>query len=292
MDATTEPAAAPVNVTILTGSDPTTTTPSARSNNGGPVRPNFLDELAKVAPNVVREYRANGAERAKLTRELDSRAEDARHKAQAEALARRRHEAEDRWQRLAKRLGSDYRDARLSNFRFYKDPAIAKAQKAAVDTLAAYGKDMVANIKAGRGIVLFGPSGTGKDHCLSALSRVAVTRFDRCVRWVRGSSFCIESRAVMGGNEKQFIESFTRAQILYVSDPLPPVGGLTPHQSAMLYEILDERNRQKRPTWVTLNVANRSDADTRLGAANADRLIERALTIEFDWPSYRAGGVV
>ena len=239
--------------------------------------------LAKKCPNVFGATRLSDDELAK-------RAEEGERRRHEEEQAKREKAIQARWDRLAHQLGDDYRDARLSTYRLYKDPVVAKRQKAALDALTAYARNMPDEIKAGRGIVLFGPSGAGKDHCLASLSRAAILRYGQWIAWTRGSKFCIESRGVMGADEEEFIEKYTRRAVLYLSDPLPPVGGLTPHQSAMLYEILDERSRKKRPTWCTLNVADRHDADARLGAANVDRLIERALTIEFDWPSYRAGG--
>ena len=280
-----EPAVGLDNVTIQTVNGPMVITPSSitHSLRSGKPRVDFLSALARLCPNLVGQCQLSDAE-------LAAKAEKGDRRRREGALAKRKAEIQNRWDHFAGKLGNDYRHCRLSTYQLYKAPAVARRQQTALDALTAYAKDMPANIKAGRGIVLLGPSGTGKDHCLAALSRDAILRYGRTVRWARGSAFWIESRCTMGQGEQEFIDSFTWPHILYLSDPLPPIGGLTPHQSAMLYEILDERNRHKRPTWVTMNVCDRTDADSRLGAANVDRLIERALSIQFDWASYRVGG--
>ena len=250
----------------------------------------FLDILRQRAPGIMAEYDATGEEKERITAELDEKARAGSLASVQEARAGESQERQERWKALADRLGDDYRECRLANYHTYSDPATARRQTAIVKRLLSYCEGMPAEVKSGRGVVLFGPSGTGKDHLITALARAAILTYGLSVRWVRGSAFCIESRDAMGSDvsEGNMVNKYSFARILYISDPLPPIGGLTPYQATMLYEILDERNRQKRPTWVTLNVANRADADRRLGAANVERLIERALKAECDWPSYRS----
>lgn len=256
--------------------------------SGEPQKLDFLEALRKVAPRIVEEYEATGEEKRRITEELDREAETESLATASDSRTEQTRQREKMWKSLFTKLGSAYRDCWIENYQLYDDPTVAMRQKKVVEDVTNYAKNLPAEIKSGRGVVLFGPSGTGKDHLLTALARAAILKCGVSVRWVRGSAFCIESRQAMGIDaEESMISRYSLARILYISDPLPPVGGLTPHQSAMLYEILDERNRQQRPTWVTLNVANRSDADSRLGAANVDRILDRALSLELNWPSYR-----
>lgn len=282
---TTEPAMALANVTT-----PVVPPATRLPDSSEPKRVDFLEALRKVSPRIVAEFEATGEAKRQITEELDRAADKASLAVASDAKTERDQQRQERWETLVKRLGGAYRDCWLENYQLYDDPAVAQRQKAVVSALAKYVCNMPAEIRAGRGVVLFGPSGTGKDHLLTALARAAILECGERVRWVRGSAFCIESRQAMGLDaEGNLIARYSLARILYISDPLPPVGGLTPHQSAMLYEILDERNRQQRPTWTSLNVANRGDADGRLGAANVDRILDRALSLELTWPSYRAG---
>jgi hypothetical protein len=55
----------------------------------------------------------------------------------------------------------------------------------------------------------------------------------------------------------------------------------------MLFRILDGRYNHLRPTWVSVNVSNRNELDERMGVTLAERLVDGALTIFCNWPSYR-----
>ena len=39
--------------------------------------------------------------------------------------------------------------------------------------------------------------------------------------------------------------------------------------------------------WVTVNVNSRAELDSRMGVQLADRLVDGALTLFCNWPSYR-----
>lgn len=75
--------------------------------------------------------------------------------------------------------------------------------------------------------------------------------------------------------------------VLYVSDPQPPTGAISDHQASMFLRILDQRCRRNKPTWVTMNVKDRQEAETRLGVPLVDRLRDGALCLDCFWPSYR-----
>ena len=42
-----------------------------------------------------------------------------------------------------------------------------------------------------------------------------------------------------------------------------------------------------RPTWISMNVASGEEAESRIGVAIIDRWRDGALTLAFNWPSYR-----
>jgi DNA replication protein DnaC len=228
------------------------------------------------------EYDLPVAERQRLYAEAHEREVAEAKKAE---LQNRREKA----RKLARELGPAYASCTLDSFELHKDPDIAKRQKRVLEGVRGYAENLAEETRNGCSVVLYGPSGTGKDHLITALCWLAILRHGLSVRWIRGSRLFLEMRDAMGrDSERELMAQYAVAPILFVSDPLPPMGALTPHQAMMLCDIVDERNRQKRPIWVTLNVADRSDADQRLGAPIVDRLVERALTAHMDWPSYRS----
>ncbi len=184
---------------------------------------------------------------------------------------------------LERRWGSRYTDCEFDNFK-----ATSAPQRKAVSALKQYAEDIAENVLEGHGVIPHGPAGTGKDHLLISLTREAVWgNFD--VAWVNGRELFAEVRNAMGTHrtEESILVPLIRADVLYISDPLPPMGELTNFQSDALFRVLDARYAACRPTWVSMNVANGEEADTRMGAPLVDRLRHDALVIHCDWPSYR-----
>ena len=142
---------------------------------------------------------------------------------------------------------------------------------------------------AGDGVVLFGPMGTGKDHLLVALARVAILNHGYSVRWISGMQLYADFRQAIRDNasEQIIVQRATNPDILILSDPQLPRGELSDYQASMLFWIVDARYSMRRPTWVSLNVADGTEAERRIGAATVDRLRDGAVTVACDWPSYR-----
>jgi len=205
--------------------------------------------------------------------------------------AQRCREAQERIDRLNASLrelfraaGARYEHATLENFQLTD-----KRQHAALAQLKAYRKRLGEHLTAGNGLLLYGPAGTGKDHLVVALARQAILRHGCLVRYVSGPVLFRRLRQAIDeqADEWQVIARFVHAPLLVLSDPLPPAGQLTDYQAAMLYELIDRRNRQLRPTWATLNVSSAVEADQRLRPQIVDRLQDRALVVHCNWPSWR-----
>jgi len=198
--------------------------------------------------------------------------------------------------------GPRYASCRLGNFEVTTDQ-----QRIVVDSLKQYLADFPRGVESGTGIVLYGPSGTGKDHLAIALGGEALYRHAKIhpldigkddprlepyeILRVRGSDLFQRVRGTMHEDstitEAEIVEELTTPDILIVSDPLPQQGPLTPFQADVLFRVIDFRYSWRRPTWTTLNVCNGAEADERLGAAIADRLRDGALCLHCNWPSYR-----
>ena len=189
----------------------------------------------------------------------------------------------DAWDNLIASLGARYAETTLANFTADRDD-----QRKAVVALRGYSANIDERIAAGVGIVLFGPSGSGKDHLLSALAKRAVAMF-HSVSWWNGADLfgAMRDRIGEAQSEEAFIRRLESPDVLVLSDPLPPAGPLTDFQATTLYRIVDRRYRMRKPTWVSINVASGEEADRRLGTAITDRLRDGALCLHCKWPSHR-----
>lgn len=199
----------------------------------------------------------------------------ARDKSQQEKVAR--------WQQLVAERGKRYASCLLSNF-----ACDCPKQSEAVSQLTEHCRMIRERSERGEGVVLFGPRGTGKDHLAMAVCRAAI-QAGMTVKWLNGADFFADMRDRIGSHEteRQLVHQYVRPNILYFSDPLPPLGVLTEFQATTLFRILDARYSQMRPIIATVNVSGSAELDARIGPQNSDRLRDGALTIYCDWPSHR-----
>lgn len=205
----------------------------------------------------------------------------------------RRRADEEQWrqhrlaiiqERFLAGVGKSYRQCSLDNFK-----VTDSAQRAVVRALKAYQENIRAEVAAGRGIVLYGPTGTGKDHLLIGLGRVAV-KHGLSVRWEYGPDLAARCRAAMDSDELRenaIIRSLTGPDVLILSDPIPIRGDLSGYQATTLGRIIHQRDREGRTIWVSMNATSRGDADERLGAPLEDRLENAAIVAECFWTTHR-----
>lgn len=181
-------------------------------------------------------------------------------------------------------VGPRLSDASLSNY-----VCDCPQQEATVNALIDYAYEMEQQVIRGNGIILFGPSGTGKDHLLIGLARLAILHHSYSLKYVFGVDLFSELRDRIDNDasEEQWVLRLVRPAILILSDPIPPRGDTTTFQASMLQRVINKRYNARRPTWVTLNVSSSAEADDRLGAAIVDRLKDGALALYCDWPSHR-----
>ncbi len=117
----------------------------------------------------------------------------------------------------------------------------------------------------------------------------AATNLGVSMRWLNGQAFYGASRDRMdsGGSERAAFDELIKPDILAISDPVPPAGALSTWQLTQFYRLIDERYRQMKPTWCTLNATSDADADKMLSAPVWDRLCEDSITFECNWPTHR-----
>lgn len=199
------------------------------------------------------------------------------------------------WQRFIAKRGKHYSRCSLDNFQIE-----CASQREVVTRLKAI--EMQAAFDEGQNVILFGPSGTGKDHLLCGLYRKLlieasipefvhqqeVGRMPVRATWYSGADLFAERRDMLeAGKEREFLSVLKLAPLLLLSDPQRPTGALTESQQEFLYDISESRYSHDRPIWLTTNVANKNELAERLGTAVADRLRDRSIALFCNWPSYR-----
>lgn len=184
---------------------------------------------------------------------------------------------------LWRERGCRYSGCRLATFR--TDTPNQDKVKAILQTYAEHAAE---HIDEGTGIILVGPPGTGKDHLLSAMIRAAFRRGKLC-KWTSGPGLFATLRDDINGStsEEDRVREYTQPDVLIISDPMPVMGGLKEFQAAKLYEIIDARYNNRRAVWASINAHDRAEADSRIGQAIMDRLVDGAITLTCDWASFR-----
>lgn len=198
-------------------------------------------------------------------------------------LQREIHARHDRFAGFLRERGERYASCTLKTYE-----AKTAKQIAAVENLVRYRDELSERIANGEGLVLYGPKGTGKDHLLVAMARAAILSGYHLL-WVNGMDLFGEARDRMdsGDSERALVSRHVAPDVLYLSDPVPPLGNLTEFQSSLMFRILDGRYSRRKPTWCSVNVSKGAELETRMGAQNVDRLRDGALAIHCDWPSFR-----
>lgn len=197
-------------------------------------------------------------------------------------------------------MGQRYAHASLANFKLY-DP---QRQRPATERLANFIEHLRDFVDAGRGLVLWGEVGTGKDHLLAVAIREAVFQHHLRVQFVYGRKLYLEMRDAIKHqrSEAGVLAKYSQAEILAISDPLKSAGSLGDYNVETLLNLVADRYVDGRPTWLTINVPSfdaphkdqtpeeRRDSLVTEGLLSApvfDRLCDGAVRIPCQWESYR-----
>lgn len=200
--------------------------------------------------------------------------------------AHRVENAERELLKLGNALGFRYAEATLSNFQ-----ATEQKQRDALDRLISFAADMPDHLRQSGGLLLFGPPGTGKDHLLAALLKIAVARHKLEVEFFDGGSlfdeFYFSLRSDSESSLKDLQRRLHRPHVLAISDPQPPQGELSDAQIRRLRDAIDVRYRRGLSTWITTNLDSRPDAVSILTEPVLQRLKEGSAVIDCNWGSFR-----
>lgn len=187
---------------------------------------------------------------------------------------------------LIVRLGFRYRESTFENYEVYD-----ATQKQTVARLAAFAADMPEHLRGGGGLLLFGDPGTGKDHLIAALLKLAITLHGLEVSWFDGGvlfdQFHVALQAPGDDEWRRLVQELRRPHVLAISDPQPPQDALSPQQVRRLRDLIDRRYRDGKSTWLTTNIDQREYAERLLTRPVMQRLKESSALVLCDWPSYR-----
>ena len=249
-----------------------------------------------VAKNMIRKQKDRGESALQISQVFDRFSRILQRQADGEVLdfddEMAAHEGQQRmqaWAAIVRQVGPRYARCTLDGFEVYGQAAIQAKQKAILGQIRAFRDDLHLHLERGSSLVLFGPPGTGKDHLMMATLRDAVLGHGCTGQWISCADLFGQVRDQMGSKdtEASLLNALARPQVLAISDPVPPFGDLTNHQATMLFRLIDARYRHRRCTWITVNVADSSEAKQRVGHAVIDRLLHQATGLHCSWPSFR-----
>lgn len=159
------------------------------------------------------------------------------------------------------------------------------AQRRVLRACKAYADDFAANLAAGRGLILVGNPGTGKNHLATAIAKAVQAQRHTVLR-VKASEFL----DAYWGQDFKTRDAWMRelgAVHLLVLDEVGRSSHTANAQNAF-FRLIDARYEAVRPTMVLSNL-DRQGLIEVLGDAAYDRLTEGgAQRLTFDWQSLRA----
>lgn len=187
----------------------------------------------------------------------------------------RLEKAADSWRSVSFRIGKRYSTATFATF-----SGETAAHVAALDAVQGYAKSIDDHATEGRGLLIHGPRGTGKDHLAVSALRECVAA-GLTVAWVDGQEMFAAMRESIGKDdaERWFSSSFLVSDVLLISDPVPPEGKITEFQQTTLWRIIDRRYRGMKLTWITANCKDGEELSQRLGPQLVDRLTDDAVVV-------------
>lgn len=182
-------------------------------------------------------------------------------------------------------LASSNIPARFADCHFHTYVADTEQQRRVLKACERYAFDFPAHLAAGRGLILVGKPGTGKNHLATAICKVVQGKHFTVLR-VKAAEFL----DAYWGSEFKEREAWLRelASVhLLILDEVGRTSSTANAQNAF-FRLIDARYEAVRPTMILSNL-DRSGLISELGDAAYDRLTEAGTQrLTFDWESSRS----
>lgn len=205
--------------------------------------------------------------------------------------AQKRIEAEGHAQLQRERLDSMLRASgipeRVKGCSFSNFKASTNDQKSAMQSAMEFADSFAARLKTGDSLIFAGPPGTGKGHLAAAVMNKLIPDYlpiyTTCLDMIRAvrETWRKESKH----SESQVLQEFEDAALLIIDEIGVQYG--TDGEQTIIFDVLDRRYRQMRPTIFITN-QDKAGFKSFIGERAYDRLTQTAKWIPFDWSSYRA----
>lgn len=206
----------------------------------------------------------------------------------AAAAETKRREALERQLEVRRLTGLAGIPPRFADRSFAAYQAETTGQRTALGVCRRFAQDFPAQRERGRSLVLTGGPGTGKTHLACAIANavmadhLAVARFVTVSDMLRRIKETYRKDATMG--EGEVIRGFVACDLLVLDEIGVQVG--SEHEKLLLFEVLNGRYQELRPTILLSNLSA-DELEDFLGHRVMDRFRECGTVLAFDWDSYR-----